>query len=182
MVRDAARLENSDLVAAASLRALSPIGPLDSDWTVLLFLMESIVCEAAVVGLDMSVLFAGPNVIDCSVCVSIYQLQRSLLTTEDHAEQKGVYVSLYDVVDTFASCSSPILASKQAALQQRYDQHTSLLTTVSFALLMLPLPLELPYGVRFGYCCWAGLVSAMVEAARKGVARKSIWGSQHEMC
>ena len=51
-VREAARLENSDWVAEASLRALSAMGPLERDWTVLLFFKESIVDWAPSGGLE----------------------------------------------------------------------------------------------------------------------------------
>jgi hypothetical protein len=48
--RDAARLENSFLVVAASARALSATGPLAMDWTAWEFWMEFMVLAAAVMG------------------------------------------------------------------------------------------------------------------------------------
>lgn len=65
VVREAARLENSDFVAAASVRALSAMGPLESVCTVLLFFTESIVDEAAGGELDICEFDMGSGGVDC---------------------------------------------------------------------------------------------------------------------
>lgn len=80
----------------------------------------------------------------------------------------------------FARCSSPIPCCQPSRPPKRHLHFchlTLLLTTVSLALLTLPLPLELAYGLRLGYCCWAGEVSAMADGQVKGELRDRVGGS-----